>query len=94
MQKEPITIRKKAVLLTVITRAEFNEFKYIMKKADPQAFITISENVHIIGRFVGNRRIKIREWDRNLGIRFRHPTPHSCGDEISLVTSFARQSKY
>ena len=44
--------QEKAVLLTVITRAEFNEFKYIMKKADPQAFITISENVHIIGRFV------------------------------------------
>lgn len=42
----------KAVLLTVITRAEFNEFKYIMRKADPQAFITISDNVHIIGRFV------------------------------------------
>ena len=41
--------QEKAVLLTVITRAEFNEFKYIMKKADPQAFITISENVHIIG---------------------------------------------
>ena len=36
----------KAVLLTVITRAEF------MRKADPQAFITISDNVHIIGRFV------------------------------------------
>lgn len=44
--------QEKAVLLTVITRAEFNEFKYIMKKADPQAFITISDNVHIIGRFV------------------------------------------
>ena len=44
--------QEKAVLLTVITRAEFNEFKDIMKKADPQAFITISENVHIIGRFV------------------------------------------
>jgi yitT family protein len=44
--------QEKAVLLTVITRAEFNEFKYIMKKADPQAFITISENVHIIGYFV------------------------------------------
>ena len=42
----------KAVLLTVITRSEFNEFKYIMRKADPQAFITISDNVHIIGRFV------------------------------------------
>ena len=44
--------QEKAVLLTVITRAEFNEFKYIMKKADPQAFITISENVHIIGYFL------------------------------------------
>ncbi len=44
--------QEKAVLLTVITRAEFNEFKYIMKKADPRAFITISENVHIIGYFV------------------------------------------
>ena len=44
--------QEKAVLLTVITRAEFNEFKFLMKKADPQAFITISDNVHIIGRFV------------------------------------------
>ena len=44
--------QEKAVLLTVITHAEFNEFKYIMKKADPQAFITISENVHIIGYFL------------------------------------------
>ena len=44
--------QEKSVLLTVITRAEFNEFKYIMKKADPQAFITISENVHIIGYFL------------------------------------------
>lgn len=42
---------KKAVLLTVITRAEFAEFKYHMKKADPNAFISISENVQIIGRF-------------------------------------------
>ena len=44
--------QEQAVLLTVIPRAEFNEFKYIMKKADPQAFITISENVHIIGYFL------------------------------------------
>lgn len=43
---------KKAVLLTVITRAEFADFKYLMKKADPNAFISISENVQIIGRFV------------------------------------------
>ena len=52
MRKGHITHQAKAVLLTVITRAEFNEFKYIMRKADPQAFITISDNVHIIGRFV------------------------------------------
>ena len=39
-------------LASAKSHAEFNEFKYIMKKADPQAFITISENVHIIGRFV------------------------------------------
>lgn len=42
----------KAVLITVITRAEFNEFKHIMKKVDPTAFVSISENVHILGRFV------------------------------------------
>lgn len=42
---------KKAVLLTVITRAEFYEFKYYMQKTDPNAFVSISENVQIIGRF-------------------------------------------
>lgn len=42
---------KKAVLLAVITQAEFYEFKYHMKKADPKAFVSISENVQIIGRF-------------------------------------------
>lgn len=42
---------KKAVLLTVITQAEFYEFKYHMQKTDPTAFISISENVQIIGRF-------------------------------------------
>ncbi|KXT72779.1 Integral membrane protein [Streptococcus sp. DD10] len=42
----------KAVLITVITRAEYNEFKYIMKKSDPDAFVSISDNVHILGRFV------------------------------------------
>lgn len=42
---------KKAVLLAVITQAEFYEFKYHMQKADPKAFVSISENVQIIGRF-------------------------------------------
>lgn len=43
---------QKSVLLTVITRAEFNEFKYWMKKTDPAAFVSVSEDVRIIGRFV------------------------------------------
>ncbi|MFC5630035.1 MULTISPECIES: YitT family protein [Streptococcus] len=42
---------KKAVLLAVITQAEFYEFKFYMQKADPKAFVSISENVQIIGRF-------------------------------------------
>ncbi|MXI72611.1 DUF2179 domain-containing protein, partial [Mycobacterium tuberculosis] len=33
------------VLITVITRAEFNEFKQIMKQVDPGAFVSVSENV-------------------------------------------------
>ena len=40
---------RKAVLITVITRAEFNEFKQIMKQVDPSAFVSVSENVHILG---------------------------------------------
>lgn len=42
---------KKAVLMTIITRAEFHEFKSRMMKTDPAAFISIAENVQIIGRF-------------------------------------------
>lgn len=43
---------KKAILIAVITRAEYNEFKQIMKETDPQAFVSVAENVHILGRFV------------------------------------------
>jgi uncharacterized membrane-anchored protein YitT (DUF2179 family) len=43
---------KKAVLLTIITREEYTDFKHYMKKADPKAFVSIAENVHILGRFV------------------------------------------
>lgn len=43
---------QKTVLITIITRAEFTEFKYIMRKADPAAFVSVSDNVTIIGRFV------------------------------------------
>ena len=43
---------KKSVLLTIITREEYGEFKHLMKKTDPSAFISVAENVHNIGRFV------------------------------------------
>lgn len=43
---------KKVVLITIITREEFNDFKYVMYKADPKAFVSIAEDVHILGRFV------------------------------------------
>ncbi|MGT2826246.1 YitT family protein [Streptococcus himalayensis] len=43
---------QKAVLITIITRAEYAEFKQIMQKTDPHAFVSVSDNVHILGRFV------------------------------------------
>ena len=43
---------KKAVLIAIITREEFNDFKYVMRKADPKAFVSVAEDVHILGRFV------------------------------------------
>lgn len=46
------THEKKAVLITILTREEYPGFKCIMKKADPHAFVSVAENVHIIGRFV------------------------------------------
>ncbi len=33
----------------VITRAEFNEFKQIMKNTDSTAFVSVADNVHILG---------------------------------------------
>ncbi|MGT2907019.1 YitT family protein [Streptococcus dentiloxodontae] len=43
---------KKAVLLTIITREELNDFKHYMRRADSEAFVSIAENVTILGRFV------------------------------------------
>ena len=43
---------KKAVLLAIITREEYTDFKYYMRKADPKAFVSIAENVHVLGHFV------------------------------------------
>lgn len=43
---------RKAVLITIITRAEYHKFKWIMREMDPKAFVTIADNVHVLGRFV------------------------------------------
>ena len=43
---------KKAVLLAIITREEYSDFKHFMAKADPSAFVSIAEDVHVMGRFV------------------------------------------
>lgn len=43
---------KKCVLITIITRSEYNDFKQLMKKYDPTAFVSIAENVHTLGLFV------------------------------------------
>lgn len=43
---------RKAVLITIITRAEYHEFKWIMRETDPEAFVTIADNVHTLGRFM------------------------------------------
>lgn len=42
---------KTTILFTIITRFEYNEFKQIMKTTDPKAFVSISENVKILGNF-------------------------------------------
>ena len=40
------------LLITIITQAEYQEFKHIMKIVDPAAFVSIAENVKVLGRFV------------------------------------------
>lgn len=42
----------KAVLIMILTREEYSEFKWLMLKTDPNAFVSVAENVRIIGRFV------------------------------------------
>lgn len=43
---------EKTILMTIITQSEYVEFKYLMKKYDPTAFVSIAENIKILGRFV------------------------------------------
>lgn len=46
--------RRRAVLLTVITRYEMHQLEEAIAEADKNAFVSISENVHTIGRFEDN----------------------------------------
>ncbi|GFH41036.1 YitT family protein [Lactococcus insecticola] len=46
-----------SVLITIITQAEYQDFKYIMKKIDPTAFVSIAENVKVLGRFVEDEAV-------------------------------------
>ncbi|KXT77839.1 Integral membrane protein [Streptococcus sp. DD13] len=48
---------QKAILITIISRVEFNDFKQIIRKADPHAFVSVSDNVKIIGRFVEEKEL-------------------------------------
>lgn len=43
---------RKSFLLTIITREEYSDFKQSMLKIDSGAFVSISENIQVIGRFV------------------------------------------
>lgn len=42
---------KRTILFTVITMYEYQDFKEIITKYDPKAFVSISENVRVIGNF-------------------------------------------
>ena len=42
---------KQTVLMTIVTRYELPLLREAMKASDPQAFVSIAENVQILGRF-------------------------------------------
>ncbi|MBO0462379.1 MULTISPECIES: YitT family protein [Enterococcus] len=42
---------KQTVLMTIVTRYELPLLREAMKSSDPQAFVSIAENVQILGRF-------------------------------------------
>ena len=42
---------RQTVLLTIVTRFELPSLEATMKESDPNAFVSISDNVKILGRF-------------------------------------------
>ncbi|MQW38614.1 DUF2179 domain-containing protein [Lactococcus hircilactis] len=45
------THQKRTVLFSVITMYEYQDFKHVIAKYDPHAFVSISENVRVLGKF-------------------------------------------
>ncbi|MCL2858733.1 MAG: YitT family protein [Streptococcaceae bacterium] len=43
--------QKQTVLMTVITMYEYQDFKVVIEEVDPKAFVSISENVRVLGNF-------------------------------------------
>ncbi|MDR2975933.1 MAG: YitT family protein [Streptococcaceae bacterium] len=42
---------RETVMLTVVTNSEYGEFKEAMKESDPHAFVTLAQNVRVLGNF-------------------------------------------
>ena len=57
---------RQTVLLTIVTRFELPSLEAAMKESDPNAFVSISDNVKILGRFtkkITNKGYEAtREW--------------------------------
>ncbi|MFV0556707.1 MAG: YitT family protein [Lactovum sp.] len=45
------TNQKETILITIITASELQDFKRIMKKSDPKAFVSVAQNIQILGNF-------------------------------------------
>ena len=52
MQKEPIIMREKQSWLRLSHEQSLMILNTSWKQVDPTAFVSVSENVHILGRFV------------------------------------------
>ena len=45
------THQRETVLITIITASELHDFKRIMRDADPRAFVSVAQNIQILGNF-------------------------------------------
>ncbi|MDR0299196.1 MAG: YitT family protein [Streptococcaceae bacterium] len=45
------TKQRETVMLTVVTNSEYYEFREALMESDPQAFVTMAQNVRVLGNF-------------------------------------------